>query len=277
MSNKIYRSIGLISRNIDESSRRIEGRAIVFDSFSKNLRGFIEKIDRGAITQELLLSSDVVMNVDHKDERMLARYTKGQGTLSLELREDGLYFSFDAPDTQLGDEIFYHVRQGNYTECSFACLVSKDNIKRYKEGGEYVQVINKIDVLLDISIVVRGAYEETNVFARSEDEAKKEFEEIKKEVDEKEKEEVREKDCEKDKDKENVREKDCEKDKDKEDVREQDCNKKKEEKEEKDPEDPEDPEDPDDKDDKDDDEEEVKRALIINKLDEKLREFYKNI
>ena len=256
MSNKIYRSIGLISRNIDESSRRIEGRAIVFDSFSKNLGGFIERIDRGAITQELLLSSDVVMNVDHNNERMLARYTKGQGTLSLELREDGLYFSFDAPDTQLGDEILYHVRQGNYTECSFACLISKDNIKRYKEGGEYVQVINKIDVLLDTSIVVRGAYGETNVFARSEEEAKKEFEEIKKEVDEKEKEEVREKDCEKDKDKE--------------DVREQDCNKEKEEKKEKDPEDPDDPEDK-------DDDEEAKRALIINKLDEKLREFYKNI
>ena len=264
MSNKIYRSIGLISRNIDESSRRIEGRAIVFDSFSKNLGGFIERIDRGAITQELLLSSDVVMNVDHNNERMLARYTKGQGTLSLELREDGLYFSFDAPDTQLGDEILYHVRQGNYTECSFACLISKDNIKRYKEGGEYVQVINKIDVLLDTSIVVRGAYGETNVFARSEDEAKQEFEEIKKEVDEEENE----------KENEEVREKDC--NKDKEDVREQDCNKEKEEKEEKDPEDSEDPEDPDDPEDKDDDEE-AKRALIINKLDEKLREFYKNI
>jgi len=243
MSNKIYRSIGLISRNEDESSRRIEGRAIVFDSFSKNLGGFIERIDPGAITQELLLNSDVIMNVDHNNERMLARYTKGQGTLSLELREDGLYFSFDAPDTQLGDEILYHVRQRNYTECSFACLISKDNIKRYKEDGEYVQVINKIDVLLDTSIVVRGAYGETNVFARSEDEAKEEFEEIKKEVDEEEKE----------KEKEEVREQDPEEEKEKEKEEEKDPEENKE------------------------DDEEAKRELIINKLDEKLKEFYKNI
>lgn len=183
MENKIYRSLGLILRNEDENSRVISGRAIVFDSFSKDLGGFIERIEPGAISEELLLNSDVIMNVNHDNDRMLARYTKGEGTLSLELREDGLYFEFEAPDTQLGNDVLFHVRAGNYTECSFACLISKDHVRRYKEDGQYVQVIEGIDALLDTSIVTRGAYGDTNVAARSEEELKKEFEEIKEEVD----------------------------------------------------------------------------------------------
>lgn len=178
---KITRSFEI--RSIDENSRTIEGCAIVFDSYSRNLGGFIEKISRDAISEDMLAQQDIIFNVNHNNDRMLARYNKGEGTLSVELREDGVYFRFEAPETALGDEILYHVRNRNFTECSFRFNVLRQNLKRFQEGEQYVQVINKIENILDLSIVSRGAYEDTSVFSRDEEEAKKEFEEIKAEVD----------------------------------------------------------------------------------------------
>lgn len=179
----IIRSLGTLKRDIEEGSRRIEGQAVVFESWSRNLGGFVEKINRDAINEELILNSDVICNVNHDNDQMLARYVNGEGTLSLELREDGLWFSFDAPETERGNEILWNVRNGNYFECSFACTVLKSDIKRYKEGDSYYQEITRINSLHDVSIVTHAAYGTTSVIARSEEEAEKEFEEIKNEID----------------------------------------------------------------------------------------------
>ena len=184
MSNTIqFRSLGRIERAEGDESRRISGQAIVFDSWSRDLGGFIERILPGAVTEDLLLG-DIVANVNHDNDQMLARSVNGEGTLSLELREDGVWFSFDAPETARGDEILWNVRHGNYFECSFACTILKDDIKRYREGDVYVQEITRINSVNDVSIVTHAAYAATSVFARSEEEAKAEFDEIKREVDE---------------------------------------------------------------------------------------------
>jgi len=184
MSNTIqFRSLGRIERAEGDESRRISGQAIVFDSWSRDLGGFIERILPGAVTEDLLLG-DIVANVNHDNDQMLARSVNGEGTLSLELREDGVWFSFDAPETARGDEILWNVRHGNYFECSFACTILKDDIKRYREGDMYVQEITRINSVTDVSIVTHAAYSATSVFARSDEEAKAEFDEIKREVDE---------------------------------------------------------------------------------------------
>jgi len=189
-NNIIFRSLGKIERNIDENSRRIVGQAIVFDSWSRDLGGFVEKINRSAITEDLLANSDVVMNFNHNDEKILARYVNGEGTLDLELRDDGLWFSFDAPETSLGDEVLYNVRNGNLFECSFCCYLEKSGLKRYRDGDIYRQEVNSISLLHDVSIVVNAAYAATSVSARSAEEAAEEFEEIKREVDAEEAEEA---------------------------------------------------------------------------------------
>lgn len=186
MENRIFRSLGKLTRDIDENSRRIEGQAIIYDSFSRDLGGFIEKINKGAVTEDLIASSDVIMNINHDNDQMLARCVNGEGTLSLELREDGLWFSFDAPTTARGDEILYNIKKGNYFECSFACLLDKGDIIRYRQGDTYIQEINRISALLDCAIVTHAAYPATSVSARSEEEVTAEFEDIKREVDEKE-------------------------------------------------------------------------------------------
>lgn len=167
MNNIVYRSIGNFETTTDESSRTIKGVAIVFDSYSRDLGGFIEKIDRGALTDDLLAQSDVIMNIDHDNSRMLARYTHGEGTLRLSLEDDGLHFEFEAPQTALGDEVLYNVRNGNLFECSFACYLNRNDIEVTRENDQTVHIIKNIRALLDCSIVVHAAYPETDVNVRS--------------------------------------------------------------------------------------------------------------
>lgn len=164
--NRIYRNFEL--RSIDSESRTIVGQAIVFDSWSRNLGGFYEIIRSSAINQELIDNSDVIMNINHDDNQMVARWNRGKGTLKLELREDGLWFEFEAPETERGNELLWNVRNGNLFECSFAfSLPDNDTCQRwYRENGELKREITEIGGLYDTAIVTTAAYEATSVSNR---------------------------------------------------------------------------------------------------------------
>ena len=171
-NNLVYRSIGTFEQVDEENSRVIRGVAIVFDSLSRVMRDekgytFVEKVSRDAITEDFLASQDVIMNIDHDNSKLLARYNKGEGTLRLFLAEDGLHFEFEAPQTALGDEVLYNVRNNNLFECSFACIIKDGDIVETREDGMRIHTIQRISALLDCSIVCHAAYPETEVEARS--------------------------------------------------------------------------------------------------------------
>lgn len=156
----------------DEESRTIEGVAVVFDSWSRDLGGFTEMIKRGAITQELLDNSDIVMNRDHDNQLMLARWNKGKGTLQLELKDDGLHFRFEAPTTELGNQALFDVRNGNLFECSFCFSIDNDDKSErwYRDNENNLKrEINHISGLYDCSLVTHAAYEATSCSARAEE------------------------------------------------------------------------------------------------------------
>lgn len=169
MSKIIFRSTDIQS---EKESRIITGRAIVFESWSKNLGGFYEIIHRGAITQELIDKSDIIMNINHDDEKMVARSRQGNGTLSVSLKDDGVYFSFEAPTTSRGDELLYNIRNGNIFECSFAFTIPDDlHSERWYVDSDnvYRREVNVIDGLYDMSLVIHGAYGDTNCQTRCAD------------------------------------------------------------------------------------------------------------
>ena len=183
--------------------RNIYGRAIVFDSYSKfgqylpNQSGFYEKINRSAITQELIDNSDIVFNFNHDSNKVLARRNKGKGSLDVELREDGVYFSFEAPKTSLGNDLLEQVKRGDIFTCSFSFAVSREkgSQKWEKRDGVMYREIMKIDGLYDLSAVTYEAYSDTSINARSleaRDAAEKEIEEEEKEIEEEKQEEVKE-------------------------------------------------------------------------------------
>lgn len=165
----------IIKRNIEiraaEDSRLIEGVAVVFNSWSRDLGGFRELISPSAISQELVDNSDVIANINHDDALMVARWNRGSGTLNLELREDGLHFSFEAPETERGNQLLWDIRHRNITECSFAfSLPNNDSCQRWYRGedNELKREIYEIGGLYDVSCVNLAAYPATSVDARSE-------------------------------------------------------------------------------------------------------------
>lgn len=169
-----------------EPSRHIEGYGSVFNQRSVDLGGFQEIIAPGAF-DGVIERSDVKCYLDHNpDKGILARSRNGKGSLSLELDERGLKYSFDAPHTNLGDEVVEGLKRGDYSQSSFAFTVESESWTK-EEDGTYLRTINKIGGLYDVSIVATPAYEGTSVALRSLDafkaqEETKIPEEIKEEV-----------------------------------------------------------------------------------------------
>ena len=172
-----------IDNTFEENGRTIQGRAIVFESLSNVLGGSKEIIKRGAISQELVDSSDVFARTNHSDDYILARCNKGKGSLKLDLKDDGLYYSFEAPNTEKGNELVEHIRRGEISQSSFAFMVAQEpDAERWtKIDGVTVREIYKIAYLGDVAPVFTPAYSETSVSLRALDKAKEMNEEPKEE------------------------------------------------------------------------------------------------
>lgn len=170
--NKEIRNYTNQIKRSNEDSRLVEGVAVVFNSDSKDM-GFIERIDPQAITEDTIRNSDIFATLDHDKSRgILARSRYGEGTLHLELKEDGLHYSFEAPNTQLGDELLEYLSRGEITTSSFAFVVDQnDGDEWYRdEKNQLRRTIKKIYRLYDVSPVFEPAYLETDCTKRKLDE-----------------------------------------------------------------------------------------------------------
>lgn len=155
---KEYRSISFA---LNEESRNING-FIPYNDLSEYM-GFYERIAPGAFNKTLSDGADVRALVEHSDQRLLAR-TKN-GSLHLESLEDGLHFSFDAPDTQEGNDILTMTRSGLVNGCSFGFIVMEDSYE-YVDNKEVRTILQAR--LLEVSIVLsEPAYSNTLVYTRS--------------------------------------------------------------------------------------------------------------
>ena len=145
-------------------SRTVSGYAIVFNSDSNDLGGFIERINPDAL-EGVIERSDVLCLLNHNEDKgVLARSKQGEGSLTLEIDEIGLKYTFEAPNTALGDELLEGLRRGDISTSSFAFTVGKDTWSKMENGG-YLRTINTINELFDVSPVYRAAYDATSVKA----------------------------------------------------------------------------------------------------------------
>lgn len=166
--NKEIRNCSSLIRRKDNESRMVEGIAVVFNSDSQNM-GFIENISPEAITQETIDNSDIFAYLNHDESRgVLARRRYGKGTLQLRLQDDGLYYSFEAPHTQLGDELLEYLNRGEITTSSFAFIVDENDGDEWESGEDGVlhRRIKKIYKICDVSPVFEPAYLETECVKR---------------------------------------------------------------------------------------------------------------
>ena len=189
--NKVEIRCELRSEN---GGRHISGKAISFDTQSNDI-GFIEILHRGCISQELIDSSNIVFLYNHDYNQVIARANKGKGTLNIDLRDDGVYFDLEVPNTTMGNDLLENIRLGNITQCSFGFSYSNEEgaYKDEKIDDVWYRNVYKIGKLYDLSAVTYPAYDDTYVNARMQERSKmedklKETEEIQEKVSEEKKE-----------------------------------------------------------------------------------------
>lgn len=165
-----------IESSFQENDNIIEGYAIRFNSVSEILydkekrRFFREIINREAINQELIDNSDIKFLFNHDKERLLARRNKGTGSLNVEVREDGVFFSFEIPSTSIGNDLREMIKRGEVTTCSFA-FSDGDNIEwDFSDREIPTRTVKSIRGLFDLSAVFDAAYSQTEISCRSIDE-----------------------------------------------------------------------------------------------------------
>ena len=154
-------------------SRKVEGYAVVFNSESRDLGGFTEVIEPSAL-EGVVANSDILCLLNHNEDKgVLARSNKGTGSLTLQIDEKGLRYSFEAPNTNLGDELLEGIRRGDISASSFAFKVGDDKWTK-RNDGSYLRTITVIERMFDVSPVYRAAYDATTVSVdtRGLDEAK---------------------------------------------------------------------------------------------------------
>lgn len=154
---------------VSQDSRTVEGYAVVFNSQSEDL-GFFETINPAAITEEVLMRSDVFCLFNHDQDKVLARSKNGTGSLQLQLDEQGLKYTFQAPNTDIGNSLLEYLRRGDIDSSSFAFTVSTDKGSEVwttgTDGRQYREIL-KIESLHDVSPVWTPAYSSTSVSQRT--------------------------------------------------------------------------------------------------------------
>lgn len=158
----------------EEQGREISGYAATFNTWSSPIYGwFEEKISRGAFDNTDF--SKCIACFNHQPDTIMARTSSG--TLTTDVDEHGLKFKFQAPNTTAGNDLLENIKRGDITECSFVFNVDKDEwiYANAENGLEHDQrTITSISKVWDISPVVRPAYGNTEVSARSALEKRKE-------------------------------------------------------------------------------------------------------
>lgn len=155
----------------NQESRVITGYSIVYGRESRiindHLGRYIEIIEPGAVTPELLARSDIKMTLWHNRERLLARYNKGVGSLSLAIDNKGVQYKFEAPLTPDGNTALELVRRGDLTGSSVAYYAKPENVRWSKrEDGIILRRVLKIDYIGEMTIASDEAFKDTTVNAR---------------------------------------------------------------------------------------------------------------
>jgi len=159
-----YRCFPVELRAADgENGRTVTGYAALFDS-ETDMGWYTEVIDRGAFEGTDL--SDVRALFNHDPNQILARSMSG--TLTLEVDERGLSYSFEMPDTTLGNDLLTMIRRGDISQSSFAFSIDQQEWHE-REGEKEKRVLKRFAKIYDVAPVTYPAYSDTTVAARSRD------------------------------------------------------------------------------------------------------------
>lgn len=152
-------------RTVDGGAPRLGGYALKFRTLSRNLGGFVETIERSAVTKSVGDQIDVLARFQHRDEFLLGRVASG--TLRLNVDSVGLDYEVDLPDTSTGRDVRELAARGDLQHSSFAFFTLPDGDDwSLSEDGFPLRTLRSIQ-LHDVAPVVDPAYLDTSTGLRS--------------------------------------------------------------------------------------------------------------
>ncbi len=154
----------------------IEGKAVTFNEETLLYKygdiDVYEQIDGNAFEKADM--RDVVFDLNHDWDRSVPLARTRNKSLTLEKRDDGLYFSARIEKTnEDGMKVYRAIQSGLLDKCSFAFTIANDGQEITEQrGGEGKAdsihiVVKSIDRLYDVSAVTIPAYDNTSLGARS--------------------------------------------------------------------------------------------------------------
>lgn len=145
----------------DKQPKEITGYALLFNSPSKDLGGFVEVIDPKALDGVDL--SNVIMLDQHDFSKPLASVKAG--TLELTPDEKGLHFTATLDDSvSYANDAYQNVKSGNVDSMSFRFDVDDGGDEfTQDENGKITRTIKQVKDLFEVSTVTIPAYDDSNV------------------------------------------------------------------------------------------------------------------
>jgi len=153
-----------IRQDHDDAPARLVGYAALFNAWSEDLGGFVERVAPGAFSAAIE-RDDVRALVNHDRSIVIGR--RAAGTLVLAEDEIGLRTEITPPDTSHGRDLVVSVRRGDVTGMSFAFRAVEDEWENLDgTGGPARRTLREV-ALQDVSVVTYPAYSGAEVALRA--------------------------------------------------------------------------------------------------------------
>ncbi|MGW3427500.1 HK97 family phage prohead protease [Streptomyces melanosporofaciens] len=153
---------GLVEVRAAGETRTIGGYAAKFNTLSRNLGGFVERIDPGFFAKsEGDGWPEAMARYNHDDNMLLG--TTGGGTLRLAVDGTGLDYSVDVP--QARGDVYELVQRGDVRRSSFAFYTFEDDWAMTEQGFPVRTLLS--GQLVDVAPVNTPAYLDTSTGLRS--------------------------------------------------------------------------------------------------------------
>ena len=156
--------------------RVIEGTPIVFDQKTELYRYHDDWVDKDIIVHEIIKKGacdnadtrNCFLKFNH-DESVMPLARVKNGTLQLDIQEDGVHMKATLADTTAGRDLYTLVKDGTIDKMSFAFTIDEDEFDSVETESEIVvtRTVKKIKSLYDVAAVMVPAYEQTSLYARS--------------------------------------------------------------------------------------------------------------
>jgi HK97 family phage prohead protease len=146
------------SHDFKVSGKTIVGRPVVYGSYSEDLGGFKEIIQRGAFTDSL--SADIRALVEHQPTLLLGRTSSN--TVNITEDDEGLLVEINPPDIQSARDLMVSIERGDIRGMSFGFSVPSGGEQWDYDQSPPLRTVTRA-VLHEITITSMPAYSATNV------------------------------------------------------------------------------------------------------------------